>query len=308
MSGILVPKSSSTSIASQAKTCAVHNGYHEVVQFSFVSQQMLDLFPNNATPIEIHNPIHSEFGFMRTNVLQSLVMAAQYNFQRQINDLKLFEVGESFQLIDGKVQEQTELAAICIGNANKGLHNSNTSVDYYDMQRVAINVLAHLGISQVSIAKSHHPALHPKQSSCIIHLNNVVGEIGMLHPTTQNTLGLPSAGVILIYLDKLIVQDSKIISPPSKYPSITRDITLTVLDTLQVDEIDSAINQAEVAYLAKYIVSDIYQQEGDSSSKSITWSFTFKSDEKTLTDKEINSSVSQIRKAMRPFEIGSTDQ
>ena len=69
-------------------------GYREVVQFSFVSSELLQTFPASGEALEIANPINAEFNFMRTQVLQSLILAAQYNYQRQIHDIKLFEIGD----------------------------------------------------------------------------------------------------------------------------------------------------------------------------------------------------------------------
>ena len=91
---------------------------------------------------------------MRTNVLQSLVMAAQHNYQRQMKQFKLFEVGQSFQLINNKIHEQTQLAAICVGNSAKGYGNRVCTVDYYDMQSLALGLLAKQGIESITITDS----------------------------------------------------------------------------------------------------------------------------------------------------------
>jgi phenylalanyl-tRNA synthetase beta chain len=298
MHGRMTPKLLVTPISESAKTFIVHHGYHEVVQFSFVPKSLIELFPNECEAIEISNPINSEFSYMRTNVLQSLVMAAQHNYQRQMKQFKLFEVGQSFQLINSQIHEQTQLAAICVGNSTKGYGNRVCTVDYYDMQSLALGLLAKHGMESITVADSRHPALHPKQSCRLLYQGNVVGEVGVLHPATSKALSLPEAALLILYLDQMdtLSGQPKTIKPTSKYPSITRDITFTVSSNTMTSDISEVLVQAQIPHLIKMSVVDVYTPDSELESKRITWSLSFQSHDKTLTDKEIEAAMQVVRK------------
>ncbi len=297
MQGSLVPVLQSTSVSQKTKMFMVQHGYHEVVQFSFVSKELLKIFPDDCEAVEISNPIHSEFGFMRTNLLQSLVIAAQYNYQRQINHFRLFEVGESFQITGSGIEEKTEIAAICVGHAEIGYDNRNQEVDYYDMQRMVFALLKQYGITTAALAESNHRALHPKQSSQIVYQSKVIGQIGILHPATQKTLGLPKTGIISIQLDKLRNQTTQEIKLPSRFPSIRRDITVKVSINSKASDIEYAINKANIPNLAHLEIVDVYYDAEDRD-KSLTWSLTFQSMSHTLTDKDIESAIDEIKRIL----------
>ena len=240
---------------------------------------------------------------MRINVLQSLVMAAQHNYQRQMKQFKLFEVGQSFQLINNKILEQTQLAAICVGNSARGYGNRVCTVDYYDMQSLALGLLAKHGMESITITDSLHPALHPKQSCRLMYQGSVVGEVGVLHPATSKALSLPEAALLILHLDQVdtLSSQSKTIDPTSKYPSITRDITFVVSSNTKASDISEALVQAQIPHLIKMSVVDVYTPDSHLESKSITWSLSFQSHDKTLTDKEIESAMQGVRKEAGRF-------
>ena len=189
------------------------------------------------------------------------------------------------------------MAAICVGNSAKGYGNRVCAVDYYDMQRLALGMLAKQGIEDITIADSQHPALHPKQSCRLLSEGSVIGELGVLHPVTIKTLGLPEAAILILDLDRIkpLGDKPKVIEPISKYPSITRDITFSVSNKTQANDISEALLQANISDLVKISVADVYTSDAQPESKSITWSLTFQSHDKTLTDREIEAAMRVVR-------------
>jgi len=263
-------------------------GFHEVLQFSFVSQKLLDIFSINIRAIEIENPIHAEHGFMRTHLWQSLIMAAQYNYQRQQNHMKLFELGSVFHM-ENEISEPLHLAGLMIGDMESGYLSSHELVNYFSMQKIVLQIVDEYKMD-VSFIRSNNPALHPNQSSDIIFCGVKIGELGMLHPKAALALGLPEVGLFdidLQYLEKQALTNAK---KPSKFPAVTRDITVSVNKSVSLQSLEEKITS--VPYMVSMVLLDIYDL--DENIKNITWNIHFQSSTETLSDKMINASMDKI--------------
>jgi len=293
--GALVPRLVKTDLSSSMKSALVNYGYHEAVQFSFISAEMLSLFKGEGMVVELSNPIHSDYPYMRTHLWQSLILAAKNNHKRQLASVKLFEQGDVFYTKEDTVVERPQIAAIATGTKDIGYHHEERDVDFYDMQSLALSLLNQYGIEGVYLKPSDYSSLHPKQSADIFFKGECVGTVGMLHPEVEIQIGLPTAGLMVLYLDKIQTKSPSVAKVPSKYPSVTRDITITVGVDDSAGEVQSALIDADIPYLKAVLLKDIYHQDDK---VSITWSLLFQSDSETLSDKLIEKSLGEARKVI----------
>ncbi len=109
--------------------------------------------------------------------------------------------------------------------------------------------------------------------------------------TTENVF------VIEINLDKLLAINTG--KPKykeiSKFPSIKKDIALVLDKSIQSEEVAKTIKKACGNNLSKVEVFDVYEGKGiDENKKSIAYSLTFSSQDRTLTDDEINPLLEKI--------------
>ena len=109
--------------------------------------------------------------------------------------------------------------------------------------------------------------------------------------TTENVF------VIEINLDKLLAINTG--KPKykeiSKLPSIKKDIALVLDKSIQSEEVAKTIKKACGNNLSKVEVFDVYEGKGiDENKKSIAYSLTFSSQDRTLTDDEINPLLEKI--------------
>ncbi len=87
----------------------------------------------------------------------------------------------------------------------------------------------------------------------------------------------------------------------SKFPSIKKDLAIVVDKEIESLEVAKVIKKACGSNLINVEVFDVYEGKGiESSKKSIAYSLTFSSQDKTLTDDEINplldKAVSAVQK------------
>lgn len=296
MYGSLTPKSRDRSVSFELKNKLQYMGFQEVVQFSFTSHALLNQFFNEADAIEIANPIHSEYGHMRTNILQSLIMAAQYNTQRQFNNLRLFEVGEVFSLVNNQVIERPELGVILSGKI-MGEIGQERDVSFYDAKLVADRLL--VNIKGIEYKRASSSYLHPNQSAQIMHNGKILGYVGVLHPKAVESLSLHQAAIVHLYLNNLPETQYEGFSIPSKYPPVWRDITVTLPKDAAVGEISQQVTARELEYVTNIQLKDIFQNTDGT--KNVTWAIMLQSQEATLTDKIIEPIISEIRAALSVY-------
>ena len=118
-----------------------------------------------------------------------------------------------------------------------------------------------------------------------------VGTFGELHPDVIENYGLGQR-VYIAELDLDIMFENSstniVYSPLPKFPSTSRDIALIVRDEVYVKDIEDIIRANGAGLVEDYKLFDVYKgaqiEEGH---KSIAYSITYRSKEKTLTDEDV---------------------
>ena len=80
-----------------------------------------------------------------------------------------------------------------------------------------------------------------------------------------------------------------------KYPSVVRDVSILVADTLSAETVRGTIRSAAPNLLTQVREFDRYQGKGIPEGKvSLSYRLTFQSLERTLTDDEVNAAMHAI--------------
>ena len=79
--------------------------------------------------------------------------------------------------------------------------------------------------------------------------------------------------------------------PFSVYPFVLRDIAMWLKDKKDADKAEKIIKEEAGDYLKRIDLFDIFEKDGQTS---FAWHLVFQSDEKTLTDEEVNSLMKKI--------------
>jgi len=119
----------------------------------------------------------------------------------------------------------------------------------------------------------------------------------MLHPKVAKTLNLPKVGLLSIDLTHLPDIHRDPIIPPSKYPGVTRDITVSLDNSVSLGELERQVLALNIKELKALGLKDIYSTE---SGKNVTWSIQFQSYEGTLKDKTIDGYMRLVQEQLSP--------
>jgi phenylalanyl-tRNA synthetase beta chain len=143
---------------------------------------------------------------------------------------------------------------------------------------------------------SNHPALHPGQTAAIYHGNSLLGLLGAVHPSLVQTLELtPPVYMFELRLAPLCQAFIPKFKGISKYPSLRRDIALSVSSKVSASELLNCVKLAATETLIDWQLFDLYQGEGiEPGKKSLAIGLIFQADSHNLTDSEVDSAVGQV--------------
>ena len=277
--------------------------YLEAITYSFVDPGLQQKLDPEIAAIAVQNPISSDMAVMRTSVLSGLLLAVQYNLNRQQSRLRLFESGQRF-IRQSEILEQTDvIAGVVTGKRfRENWADDQAQADFYDLKGDVETLLNLTGIHrQVRFVSGAHPALQVGQSSLIIYGEKTIGYIGKLNPFIERYLDL-SQSVFVFELDLASISQGRIpqFSEITRYPAIKRDIAVLVDRDLRYARLEEVVRQCEVNYLTDLKVFDVYQGKHlENNRKSIALSLTFEDKSRTLSDEEVTSAVDKIIAALR---------
>lgn len=250
---------------------------------------------DEAEAIQLLAPLTEERSTLRCSIITSLYKIYEYNVAHYNKDVSIFEIGKSFYKKGEEYNEKNKLACLMTGDYYYGINNKK-QVDFYVIKGIAEELLDFLGYNgrYSFVVKDNMPKeLHPGQSALISVNNDIVGVIGKVHPK----IAKEAVYVMEINLDKLLAKKTGKMKYKeiSKYPTVKKDIAIVVDRNITSSEIAMQIKKAAGSLLINSEVFDIYTGKGIAEGKkSLAYSLTFGSNDRTLTDEEINAILDKI--------------
>ena len=279
------------------KGALVSRGYHEVVTFSFIDQEIDTFFNDKNAGKTLVNPISQELSVMRSSTWPGLIKTALHNLHRQQSRIRIFEKALQFKNTANGLKQSPSLAGLIVGDVEPEQWGSaSRKVDFYDVKGDVVQLLkfSSLPEHQISFLPAEDAALHPGQSAKITLGETLIGRLGKLHPRIQSALEIsPAVYLFELQLNELINKAPvKVFQALSKYPSIRRDITIIVEENVNAEVIRSNIEQLSITSLQSVEVFSIYTGKGiPKLKKSVSLGLILQEFSRTLTDKEIEQTV-----------------
>jgi len=277
-------------------------GYLEVVTYSFIDKNIQELFSPDSTPATLVNPISESMSAMRTSLWPGLITTVIYNQNRQQTRLRFFETGHCFFMKGKTFSEKNMIAGVVTGQAwpvQWGV--AAREVDFYDMKGDLEALLSKTGdLAAFQFITVKHPALHPGKTAAITSNGKKVGLIGQLHPKIAAKLGIETT-IILFEIDIFAVlrRNNIKFQQISKYPSIRRDISILVDESIEVKMVFGVISQACGKWLVNLELFDEYRGEGiDSGRKSLSLGLTLQESSRTLKEEEVETVMARVIAAL----------
>ncbi|MDA0943635.1 MAG: phenylalanine--tRNA ligase subunit beta [Bacteroidetes bacterium] len=230
--------------------------------------------------VELTNPLSSDMAVMRASLVPGLLQSLAFNAKRQADRVQLFEIGKTYHKTENGFKETPTLCIAVWGRAlPESWENGNQKVGYYDLQKVALGILA---------------ALRSKA-----RLEDFV--IGQASATWCKQAELKGeAWTMEIPLKKLLAQPNEAVKyqAPAKFPTVRRDLSLVVDKAKKFADLESVIKAQKVKILRDTRVFDIYEGKPlEANQKAVSLSFFLSRPDATLTDKEADAAMEKLMKA-----------
>ncbi len=282
----------------------VGNGFNEIINNSICSPSVNDKYGN--TPVKILNPQGTELSNLRISLIPGVLETIKHNYNRQNKNLKLFEIGNNYNVIKGDQFENKRLNVAIIGNVfNENWITDYTENNFYYLKGISDNLLEDLNIANYKYEIDQDNIFEFKLN--LISNKRNIGFIGELDKEYTEAFSIDDKVHILnLDLDKIKPKSfNNKFEELSKFPSSRRDISMILDDHVKFEDIKTIAYNLESKILKDVNLFDEYKGKniGDKK-KSFAVSFTFNDSKKTLTDKIIDKVVAKFADAFKS-ELGA---
>ena len=286
------------------KNALVSVGYNEAITYSFTDPKVLKEF-SDIKPLMLNTPISPELSAMRTSLLAGLSIVAKYNANRQQRSVRLFEQGLRY-IIDEKaengVSQVPMVAGISVGDICDESWTAKTrSVDFFDI-KADVEALLNVTVNKdaFSVQRTTEKFLHPGQGADLYKDGVKVGYFGMLHPTTQKSLGFKQkVGVFEILRSAIETRVVPSYHAISKFPSVRRDFAFVIDKSVAVNDLITLIKQVGGALVQDVKIFDVFEDASLGDKHSVALGVIAQAVERTLEDTEVDTLATTIVEAAK---------
>jgi phenylalanyl-tRNA synthetase beta chain len=289
--------------ARQLRAVMTGAGFSEANTFGFIAKSAAEPFAGDAGLVPIANPLSETFGVLRPSCVPGLIAAVAYNRHREQRDVRLFELGARFTRRDG---ERRTIAAVWAG-ASGGDHwgGGTRPVDFFDIKGIGNRIGDAIGL-ELTAEPAQRDWLAPGRSAALVDNGTPVGVIGQLAASVAEHHGLSAADPVYVAeidldaADALVAERRTTIEALPRFPSVARDISILIDDTLPSAAVRQTIQNAAPPTLARAREFDRYQGKGVPDGKvSLSLRLTFRSPDRTLTDADVQMAMDAVLAALK---------
>ncbi|MBN1894954.1 hypothetical protein JW906_10685, partial [bacterium] len=257
-------------------------------------------------PIPLQNPLSPDAGFLRNTLITDLLDNISWNNNRMAANLRLFQIGRIFyRNAQGAEIEPLSLACTISGQREEQPFwgRPNTAVDYFQLRGVLDTLFRSLQLPACRIVPAEDPAFQ-KGNSFEIRLNDVpIGFMGRIDPDLLKNRDIRNETFMFEVFPEEVMRFVPALpktKPLSRYPSVLRDLAWLVDETVQSSRIETLIRQNGGPHLVSVDLFDLYQgKQVPQGKKSMAYSLCFTSQERTLTDEDVDPVIEKLVQAMR---------
>jgi len=292
-------------------------GYQEIVEIPIVDTQRNELFrPENLAPAVIGNPLAEDASVMRSTGTVSMLRAIEWNLNHGQRNLRLFEIGKTYELRDGEPVETQVLTLGSTGMAQeKTIYDAAREFTFADLKGDLDRIgelaggfawqsggpqwLTSSRAAQITLAaKSPAPANFGTTGQ-------LAKRIADIYKFRQDVF------VAELKLEPLVTgveaaNSARRFKPLPRFPAVERDFSLVLADGVTFAQVDATIRSLQIAELESIEAADLFRGGQVPAGKfSLMIRVKFQSAEATFTDAQLNDFSASIVAALQQ-KLGAT--
>ena len=288
-------------IRQHTKQLLATHGFCEIVSYSFISPQSVELLQLEEDDprrrlLPLRNPLSEEQAVMRTSLVPGMLETAARN-QRQNNfDLRLVEISKVFfsRGAEELPEERFNLCGLLSGRRRPlGWNEPAEGVDFFDIKGALEAIFLGLGVADIRWANTDlAPYLKPDAAARVFLADTCLGDLGEVHPKVLEDFDLKGPIYIFDIDFDLLMEKTvslKTFKPLPRFPAVNRDLAIVVSGPVAAQDLLDYLEKHRPQYSESIILFDqYYGKQVEKGKKSLAFRITYRSEERSLTDLEVN--------------------
>jgi len=283
-------------------------GYQEAITIPHVAEERNDLFrPPDAQVAKLANPLSEEAGVLKSTGLVTLAGAMEWNLNHGQRNVRLFEIGRQYRLVDGKPVETRVLTIGATGAAREqGLYDPAREYNFADLKG-DLDAIGSLsggfrwedgGPEWLNAAKRGTLRLGQEGSQPIGAAGLLAKRVADKFKFRQDVF-LAELELGPVYCMFYGVKNNRRYEPLPRFPAVERDFSVFLDDGKSFAEVKQAIEALGIAEVMSVTAADLFRGKNVPAGKySLLVRITFQSREATLTEAQINDFSGRIVSAL----------
>jgi phenylalanyl-tRNA synthetase beta chain len=285
-------------------------GFHEAIGSTFCSAAEGALTaPQPALVVPLGNPLSEEAGVLRPSLVPGMLAMIAGNLNRDVNDVRLFELGTVFSGTTEKVDERPALAFGAVGSLpEESALDAGRVIEFHDVKGAVEQVLARFEMRAMYFDRFATEAgltpewLHPYRAARAVADGVTVGWFGQLHPREAAARKLKEAVLVgELYLDRLykLPVRKPIAREISRYQPVRRDFSLVLDENIAWETIHGAMAGLQIPELVAWRVREVFRDARLGKGEyALLLGATFQAPDRTLQEEELQSFQARIVEAV----------
>ena len=258
------------------KAFLVDNNFVEVINSSFCSA-------SSPHSIKVDNPLDINRQYIRTNLVDSLTQNLIYNEKRQKGSIKLFEISDVYSSKQN-LHSEKRLAIIISGRRGDNHIDFSKKLDKEYLIQIFQKINMNIDKYFIDIRREQ---LDSKIKTPIFAIEFQIAELaGEIHDYVS--INKP--------LDNFIKY-----KPISEFPSSYRDLSFSIKKSSNIYSVLNTLSEIKSKFIKHSFMFDFYENKQTNEIK-VGYRFIFQSDNRTLTDMDINKEIEKIKKSVLTIE------
>src|SRR5215469_88261 len=290
-------------------------GYEEIIAIPLVDPERDAIFrPEDRTPAQIGNPRSEDASVMRTSGAVSMVTALEWNLNHAQKNVRLFEVGKTYEVRDGKPVETRTLTLGATGEAREqSIHEAAREFSFADLKGDMDEILTLAGGAQWEpVHKNWLASGRAAQLSLRGNGGIAIGNAGQLSRTVAQQFKLrQDVYAAELQLEPLLDAISKHSAslqyePLPRFPAVERDFSLVLADATTFARVEETVRALKIPELRRVEAADLFRGGQMPPGKySLLLRVTFQSDQTTLAESQLTDFSGRIASALAE-KLGAT--
>ena len=268
----------------RAKAVLQSLGLFEVVTYSFISEAQIKELGRSPKPVlKLKNPLSTDQAYLRTDLLPSLLWAAARN-RTYSQHFGLYEFSKVYRRSKpGELPDEPLHLGILVRTPADGYRSVKAALDRLS-RNLNVEVVVRPGGGETGVA-------HPTRNGQVMAGSKLIGWIGQLHPGVVQPTKLGSeVGYLELNWEQLMAAARpRRYHVPSRFPAISRDLSVVVDRTVTWEQIKTELKGEEVAFVGDYYGADLAPGK-----KAVTVRLRFHAPDRTLTDEEADHRLAAV--------------